>query len=102
MGPLGIIQIRKARARESANRYRLAAIGLPDADANVVLDALTLLPDRSVSSLDLHFRAGSALEQLGQDRIVQQLAARVAPQRLRIPMSGHVHDLCGRRPGHIS
>ena len=41
------------------------------------------------------------LEQFGQDRIVQQLAARVAAQRLRISMSGHVHNLRGGCPGHV-
>jgi hypothetical protein len=40
-------------------------------------------------------------EQLRQYGIVQQLAPRIAPQRLRIAVSGHVHDLRGRRAGHI-
>jgi hypothetical protein len=32
---------------------------------------------------------------------VEQLAACVASERLRVSMPRHVHDLCGGRPGHI-
>jgi hypothetical protein len=44
---------------------------------------------------------GSALlglEEFGQHRIMEQLAARIAAQRLRIAVPRHVHDLSGR-PG---
>jgi hypothetical protein len=40
-------------------------------------------------------RTASDSEQLGQHGIVEHLAPRVAPQRLRIPMPRHVHDLRG-------
>jgi hypothetical protein len=40
-------------------------------------------------------------EELGQQRIVEQLASRIAPQGLGIAVPRDVHDLGGRRVGHV-
>jgi hypothetical protein len=62
--------------------------------------------DRRFRASGLDFRGRrlvnrSKLEELGRDRVVEQLAARLAAQKLWIPMPRHVHDLRGRRAGHI-
>ena len=50
---------------------------------------------------DLTTRSSLGAEELRQHGIMQQLAARISAQRLRIPMSRHVHDLRGGRAGHV-